>query len=208
MPDPEVPDDTTLVLRCRRGDASAWEALVKRYQRMVYAIARGAGLDGQHAADVFQTVFLRLVQHLPRIAEPAGLQAWVVTTARREAWLQRQLSQRLVSMTFAESDGAQAPDDETHAVADSAAGPEETVAHWQQLAQVQLGLEALDERCRQLLRALFSPNSTGYDEVAARLGMPVGSIGPTRARCLAKLRRLIERDPDPVDVSARPQAPL
>ena len=192
MPDPAIPDDPTLVQRCRAGDAAAWGTLVKRYQRLVYAIARGAGLDEQLAADVFQTVFQRLVQHLPRIAEPAGLQAWIVTTAKREAWLQRQRSQRMVSMTVAESDGAEAPDDETGAIADSAPGPEETVAHWQQLARVQHGLEHLDERCRQLLRALFGSESAGYDDVAARLGMPVGSIGPTRARCLAKLRQWLE----------------
>jgi RNA polymerase sigma factor (sigma-70 family) len=192
MPDPVVPDDPTLVQRCRAGDGAAWEALVKRYQRLVYAVARRAGLDEQLAADVFQTVFQRLVQHLPRIAEPAGLQAWVVTTAKREAWLQRQRSHRMVSMTVAEPDGAEAPDDETGAIADSALGPEETVAHWQQLAQVQRGLERLDERCRQLLRALFGSESVGYEDVAERLGMPVGSIGPTRARCLAKLRRLVD----------------
>ncbi len=192
MSDPFEPDDPTLIQRCRAGDASAWETLVLRYQRLVYTIARRAGLDEQLAADVFQTVFLRLVQHLPRIAEPAGLQGWVVTTAKREAWLQRQRGQRLVSMTLAETDGAEALDDETGAVADSAPGPEETVAHWQQLAQVQQALERMDERCRQLLRALFGSESAGYDDVAARLGMPVGSIGPTRARCLAKLRRLMD----------------
>ncbi len=138
IPEPTVTDDTTLVARCREGDASAWVVLVRRYQRLVYAIVRRAGLDEQALADVFQTVFLRLLQHLPRIAEPARLQAWIVTTAKREAWLQRQRGERMVSMTVAEPDGA---DDEAWAIADSALGPEEAVAHWQQLAQVQRGLE-------------------------------------------------------------------
>jgi RNA polymerase sigma factor (sigma-70 family) len=184
-----LPDFACLVARCRAGDASAWPVLVRRYQRLVYAVARNAGLDEQTAGDVFQTVFLRLLQHLPRIADPARLQAWIVTTAKREAWLQRHLGARAVSMTTAEPDPA---DDALHAIADSAPGPEDTVARWQLLAQVQRGLERLGERCRQLLLALFGSDPLGYEDIAARLGMPIGSIGPTRARCLARLRQLID----------------
>ena len=191
IPDPVAPDDATLVARCREGDASAWGALVQRYQRLIYAIVRRAGLDEQAAAEVFQTVFLRLLQHLPRIAEPARLQAWIVTTAKREAWLQRRRGERTVSMTLADAD-ADAADDDTWAVADSAPGPEDTVAHWQLIAQVQRGLERLDERCRHLLEALFGAEPVGYDEVVQRLGMPIGSIGPTRARCLARLRQFLD----------------
>ena len=80
--------------RCRRGDAAAWAVLVQRYQRLVYAIVTRMGLDEHGAADVFQTVFARLVQHLPRIADPSRLQAWIVTTAKREALLQRKRGQR------------------------------------------------------------------------------------------------------------------
>jgi RNA polymerase sigma factor (sigma-70 family) len=189
IPEPAVPDDQTLVARCREGDASAWAVLVRRYQRLVHAIVLRAGLDQQAAADVFQTVFLRLLQHLPGIAEPARLQAWIVTTTKREAWLLRRRGERMVSMTGAEPDGA---DDEYWAIADTALGPEDTVAHWQQLAQVQRGLDRLDDRCRQLLQALFGSENIGYDDVVRRLGMPIGSIGPTRARCLARLRRLID----------------
>ena len=88
--------------RCVRGEAAAWAALVRRYQRLVYAIVRRIGLDEHTAADVFQTVFARLVQHLPRIAEPHRLQAWIVTTTKREALLLRQRGQRTVSMTRAD----------------------------------------------------------------------------------------------------------
>lgn len=192
MPEPGVPDDPTLIQRCRDGDASAWTALVKRYQRLVYAVARSAGLDDDLAADVFQTVFQRLVQHLPRITEPERLQAWIVTTAKREAWRQRRRAERLVSMTTSEADGDLAgPTDEWN-IADPAPGPDETLAHWQQVAQVQRALERLDERCRQLLHALFGAEGAGYEQIGARLGLPVGSIGPTRARCLERLRRSID----------------
>ena len=98
-------DDSTLVARCRRVEAAAWEALVRRYQRLVYAIVRRAGLDEHAAADVFQTVFARLVEHLPRIADPRRLQAWIVTTARREVILALRRGQRTVSMTRADDDG-------------------------------------------------------------------------------------------------------
>ena len=189
MPEPSVPDDPSLVARCREGDAAAWEALVRRYQRLVYAIAGRAGLDEASAADVFQTVFLRLIQHLPRIAEPARLQAWIVTTAKREAWLQRERGARMVSMTVPESDST---DNEAWTVADKTSGPEETVERWQQLAQVQRGLERLDQRCRQLLQVLFGGEGARYNDVARRLGMRIGAIGPTRARCLAKLRQFID----------------
>lgn len=186
MPESTNADDSSLVSRCLEGDPAAWEDLVRRYQRLVYAIARNAGLEEHTCADVFQTVFMRLIQHLPGIAEPARLQAWIVTTTKREAWLQRRHAARLLSMTQGEAD-----DDNTYAIADTAPQPDETVAHWQQLAQVQLALERLDLRCRQLLQALFADEGNEYGELARRLGMAVGSIGPTRARCLTKLRRLI-----------------
>lgn len=191
IPEHPDPDDPTLVARCRAGDASAWPMLVRRYQRLVYVIVRRSGLDEHAAADVFQTVFMRLLQHLHRIAEPARLQAWIVTTAKREARLQRQRGERMVSITATDLDGAD-EDASAITVPDGALGPEETLAHWQQLAQVQRGLDRLDERCRQLLHTLFGGEGIGYDQVASRLSMPIGSIGPMRARCLARLRRLID----------------
>jgi RNA polymerase sigma factor (sigma-70 family) len=181
--------DETLVARCRAGDGAAWEALVRRYQRLVYAIVRRAGLDEQTAADVFQTVFMRLLQQLPRIDEPARLQAWIVTTAKRESILQRRRGARLVTMGDGAADAAQ------ETIADEAPGPQQTLEHWQQLMRVRSALDRLDGRCRHLLQVLFAGETSGYDDVARQLNMPVGSIGPTRARCLAKLRRDIESAP-------------
>lgn len=185
-------DDPSLVRRCREGDASAWEMLVTRYQRLVYAIARSAGLDEEFAADVFQTVFQRLVQHLPSITEPDRLQAWIVTTAKREAWLQRKRAIRLVSVATTTAREYLDGEAEEWEIVDTAPGPDEILAHWQQVAAVQRALEKLDDRCRNLLHAVFGVEGAGYEEIAGRLGMPVGSIGPTRARCLEKLRRSID----------------
>src|SRR5215212_4761360 len=78
--------DEALVLACRSGDAIAWEALVERYQRLVYSIARHTGLDHEQSADIFQFVFATLVEHLGQIEQPALIGAWLATTARHEAW--------------------------------------------------------------------------------------------------------------------------
>jgi RNA polymerase sigma factor (sigma-70 family) len=186
-----LPDegDAALVARCLRGEGAAWSVLVKRYQRLVYAIARRVGLDEHGAADVFQTVFARLVQHLPRLAEPSRLQAWIVTTAKREALLQRKLGQRNLSMTRAD-DASDEPSEWD--VADGAPIAEEALSDLQQLNQLRVALDRLDERCRSLLLLLFrdKDEKLSYDEVARRQGIPVGSIGPTRSRCLDKLRTL------------------
>jgi len=189
-PPPPTDDDASLVARCRKGDSTAWNALVMRYQRLVYAIVRRMGDDEHAAADVFQTVFSRLLQHLPKLADPSRLQAWIVTTAKREALLQRRRAQRTVSMHRSNDDGEAAPDWEP---ADDADGPEQQLDDLQQLHVVRQALDRMDERCRNLLNLLFtdSDERVPYEEVARRLGLPVGSIGPTRARCLGKLRGLL-----------------
>jgi RNA polymerase sigma factor (sigma-70 family) len=176
-----------LVRRCKAGEQRAWAALVQRYQRLVYAIVMRIGLDEHGAADVFQTVFSRLLEHLPRIADPQRLQAWVVTTAKREALLQRQRGRRTVSITPDDSD-APAWD-----LADEAAIPEEALEELQQLDALRRALIHLDARCRSLLEQLFQGDDRpDYGAVSQALDMPVGSIGPTRARCLGKLRRLMD----------------
>jgi len=192
---PPQDDDATLVARCRRGDEAAWRTLVMRYQRLVYAIVRRFGDDEHAAADVFQTVFSRLMQHLPQLADPSRLQAWIVTTAKREALLQRKRAQRTVSMHRAADpgDGDAAGWADDWEPADDAASPEESLDELQQLHTVRQALDQMDERCRNLLGLLFRDEDerVPYDEVARRLGVPVGSIGPTRARCLGKLRALL-----------------
>lgn len=189
--DAAAAEDAALVARCRAGDASAWGELVRRYQRLVYAIVLRGGLDEHVAADVFQTVFSRLVEHLPRIAQPERLQAWIVTTAKREVLRARAQGQRTRSLTRDdESDGPGLED----TLADDAPLAEAALSELQQLHLLRQSLDRLDERCRSLLLLVFRDDDDHmpYDEVSRRLGMPVGSIGPTRSRCLDKLRRLVE----------------
>ena len=198
------PDDARLVARCRQGDSTAWAALVQRYQRLVYAIVRRFGDDEHAAADVFQTVFSRLLQHLPKLDDPSRLQAWIVTTAKREALLQRKRAQRTVSMHRSGGDGAgdaggvgsgsdAAGWSADWEPADEAGGPERQLDELQQLHVMRQAMDRLDARCRDLLALLFTDDDQRlpYEEVGRRLGLPVGSIGPTRARCLSKLRGLM-----------------
>jgi RNA polymerase sigma factor (sigma-70 family) len=184
-------EEAELVRRCIAGDAAAWAALVARYQRLVYAIVVRMGLDEHAAADVFQTVFERLVKHLPRLSDPSRLQAWIVTTARREGLRTRSTGRRTESLTRTDADGG---DELSVDIADDAAGAEAQIEELQQLHLLRLALERLDTRCRELLKLLFgdADERVPYEDVAAQLSVPLGSIGPTRARCLAKLRRLLE----------------
>ena len=183
-------EDAVLVARCRQGDAAAWRALVKRHQRLVYAIVMRLGLDEHGAADVFQTVFARLVQHLPRIADPTGLQGWIAVTAKREALLQLRRGRRTVSMSREGDDGDDAPGWD---VVDEAQRPGDALDELQQQARLRRALDQIDERSRTLLLLLFRADGekVAYEDVARQMGLPIGSIGPTRARCLEKLRKLM-----------------
>ena len=180
--------DLQLVLACRRGDQLAWETLIRRYQRLIYAIPRRAGLDDDHAAEIFQDVFTTLFQKLNDIQEPEKLQAWLVTTARRKTL-------RTISKMRAR------PGSETNAeleneaeMADEAPLPDEQLISLEEQHRVRTALSLLDPRCRTLLQMLFyQAEPPSYAEIAAALEIPEGSIGPTRARCLAKLLRILKK---------------
>jgi RNA polymerase sigma factor (sigma-70 family) len=185
-------DDASLVRRCRDGDAKAWRVLVERYQRLVHAIVRRTGLDEHGAADVFQTVFARLLQALPSIDQPDRVRAWIVTTAKREALRLRQRAQRTVSLTPEPGpDGDEGP---AFDLPDDGPLPDAQLESLQLSHRLRLALDRLDGRCHRLLTLLFADDEERlpYDQIASRLAMPAGSIGPTRARCLGKLRLLME----------------
>jgi RNA polymerase sigma factor (sigma-70 family) len=182
-----VQSDTELIAACRRGDAEAWQTLVARYQRLIYTIPVRGGLDEEQAAEVFQTVFTRLVEHLPRLEQPDRLQAWLVTTAKRETWrLTRRGRQAAAAVSIDDEDSQELPD--------NVPLPQEVVQKLEEQHMVRMALERLENPCRTLLSALFyQENPPAYSELAASLGIPTGSIGPTRARCLQKLRSLLDK---------------
>ena len=184
----DVAADALLVQRCLRGEGAAWKALVARYQRLVHAIVGRIGLDEHAAADVFQTVFTRLFEQLARIDDPTRLQAWIVTTAKREALLQRKRAMRTVSMTRGDDEDSEGAEWD---MADGAPIAEDLLSDLQQHDRVRAALDRLDERSRALLLLLFRDDdeALSYEEIARRMQLPVGSLGPMRARCIEKLRR-------------------
>jgi RNA polymerase sigma factor (sigma-70 family) len=182
----DAADDAALVKACRHGDSGAWEALVKRYRRLIYSIPRRAGLDEDSAADVFQRVFLNCYERLDSIEEPSRLHAWLVTTARRETW--RQAQQRSMSQTTA----ARIDSAVAERVPDGEPLPGDELLRLEQQDLVRRAVDRLDERCRRLIEMLFyAPGPLAYDEVAVTLGVAEGSVGPIRSRCLDRLRKAL-----------------
>lgn len=178
-------DPVALVRAAAGGDQAAWNDLVSRYVGLVWAVARSHRLDTADAADVVQTTWMRLVEHLPRIREPEHLGGWLATTARREA------------LRLQRTAGREAPTDADtldllEPTEDDAAQPESEMLRSERDDALWAALEAAPGHCRQLLRVLSGDPAPSYAEVAAALQMPVGSIGPTRMRCLRCLRRLLE----------------
>jgi RNA polymerase sigma factor (sigma-70 family) len=198
MPSPPAPldadlSDDALLQQCRAGRQAAWSTLVRRYQRLVYTVPRRARLDDALAADVFQTTFQRLFEHLDRIEDASRVRAWLVTTAKRETL--RLLADRQRLVTVDAGSGADGDDDlsAVERVPDPAPLQDEQLSQLQELDRVRAAVDRLDPRARQFVELMFlQPEPLPYAELAARLGIPEGSIGPTRARCLAKLRKLLD----------------
>ena len=172
------------------GDRLAWDALVDRYGRLVWSVVRSFGLDQATAADVTQTVWLRLVEHCGNIRDPQRLPGWLATTARREAIRVLRVQRR------------QQPSDVVLDVADrSSPLPDELLLDDELSREVYGAFRHLSQACQQLLRLLTEEPRLDYGTIGRMVGRPVGSIGPTRARCIAQLRRLLER---PRNTDTRP----
>lgn len=172
-----------LVLRARDGDGRAYEELVERHQRQVWAAVRGFRLNDADAHDAVQMTWLRLVENLNRLNDPSRLGAWLTTTAKRECL-------RLVRRRNREIG---TPDEFFDAFVDERdLGPEQQVTQ-EAMAGVLWDLVGeLPQKAQDLLRAVTSADRPAYAEISAATGMAVGSIGPTRGRYLTRLRTLIE----------------
>lgn len=183
--------DSPLIRACLAGDRHAWETLISRYRRLIYSIPIRCGLGTDDADDLFQTVCLRLLENLENLKDEEHLTAWIITTGRREAWRVSRQKRRREALL---SHGAGDSEAELEAVVDADPLPEQVVV---QLTEEQLTRQALEElggHCAALLRLLYQTDPVpAYAEIARQLHVPEGSIGPTRARCLQKLRRILER---------------
>lgn len=170
-----------LVLRARQGDQQAWNQLVERYTGLVWAIARSFRLNQADAADVNQTAWLRLLEHLDRLVEPDKAGAWLATVTRNECKRTLRRSGREVPSEH---------DEDLVDLRDEA--PDAPLLRDERHAELWESFDELPPRCQSLLRLLMADPRPNYLEVAAALEMPVGSIGPTRMRCLARLRRITD----------------
>ncbi len=184
-----------LMARCRQGSHRAWQSLVRRFQSLVYTVARRGGLDEDAAADVFQTCFERLWERLDDLQDDAKVRAWLVTTAKHETWAQARQQRRWVS---AEA-GNDAEDDVGERwidrIPDDSPLADEQLEALQMQHRLRCALQQLDERQRAFAELVFlQEEPLPYEVIAQRLGMPQGSIGPTRARLLQRLRRWLEAD--------------
>lgn len=165
----------TLLDRCRRGDQAAWSALVHAHGGLVYAVGRRVGLTEDECDDVAQDVFTALASNLGGIRHARAIPAWLSTTTRREAIRLRR-----------RKGGHRALE---HEPAGSAEGALEAIERHE---QVRRAVEWLGGRCRELIRELYFREGRSYGQIAASLGIPIGSIGPTRRRCLAQLAVLLD----------------
>jgi RNA polymerase sigma factor (sigma-70 family) len=164
----------------REGDQSAWDAIIDKHGSRVWAVARAHRLSSADADDVFQMTFLRLVTHIDTIREPNRLGAWLATTARHECLaVLRRAGRAVPSSDDAVMDSADLllPSLDSNLLAD------------ERQAELHAALATLSEPCQRLLRVLMADPEPTYEEVSLALDMPVGSIGPTRGRCLKQLRR-------------------
>lgn len=174
------------VRRAAAGDRVAWDVLVESFSSMVWAVTSGYRLGRADTAEVVQTTWLRLVENLDRIRQPEAVGAWLATTARREALRMLKLRGREIVT----DDDSQLERDDGH---EKFPSPENHVLDADRNRRLWAAFERLPEKCRALLRLLVVVEPP-YAEVAAALDMPIGSIGPTRARCLTRLRRLLGED--------------
>jgi RNA polymerase sigma factor (sigma-70 family) len=168
--------DRDLIESCLRGEQHAWTELISRYQRLIYSVARKLCPQPDDCSDVFQRVCLDLYQNLKQLRDDRTLPAWLITVTRRRSYAFIRVKRDDISIEdyLAESD------------------PQVETVEAEFL--LERAVSELPERCESLIRLLyFDTTEPTYAEVSQRLGIPVASIGPTRARCLQKLRKMLER---------------
>jgi len=176
-------DLATLLRAASEGDQEAWNAITDRFTSLLWSVARSYRLGSDDAEDVVQNTWLRLLENLTKIDNPEALPGWLATTARREALGILRRRGRTV-LTRDEDLGVDLADPASTELDSALLEDERDVELWASFAK-------LPERCQQLLRVLMACDRPVYAEVSAAFDMPIGSIGPTRMRCLERLRKLV-----------------
>jgi RNA polymerase sigma factor (sigma-70 family) len=176
-------DEGSMLDRCRAGDQAAWRSLVDAHAGLVYAIGRAHRLPEDGCDDLAQVCFAALAANIDRIADVRAVPSWLRTTATRECW---RMTRRMRAVARGTVDAADVGDDR------APEGVAELVERAEAHQRLRAALEELGGRCRDLLTALYlASDGSGYEHAMRVTGLPHGSIGPTRQRCLAKLARLL-----------------
>ncbi|MBL9119169.1 MAG: sigma-70 family RNA polymerase sigma factor [Phycisphaerae bacterium] len=177
------PTDGELIRLCRQGDQAAWSRLIQRYERLVYSVPRRLGVSPELVEETFQEVWVVLVRRLSSLQHEQALPQWLITTARRIALRAAARARSRAGSTEGLLDAPQ------RALVDL---PEtDFVERAERGRQVADALDRLDPACRDLLMAIAREGQSSYAELSKSLGMPIGSIGPKRARCLERLSQLL-----------------
>jgi RNA polymerase sigma factor (sigma-70 family) len=182
-PSPNPTDVARLVRRAAQGDLQAWDRLVDQYARLIWSITREFKLVESDAADVFQTTWLRLLEHIDRLEHPDRVSSWLAVTARHEC---------LRSLAIHKKIMLGHDHDELDAVLAPAPEVDERLLADERAKVVRDAMSRLPRRWQRLLEMLMADPPASYAEISDQLGLPVGSIGPTRGRCLARLRVLLQ----------------
>jgi len=180
-------DDAELVRSCRNGDQTAWDQLVTRYQRLIFAIPRRAGLNDEQAADVFQEVFLTLLQKIDDIEQPDRIRSWMVTTAKFKTWaIVRSGKGHYSPETEEEMEAEMANLRDVSPLAD------DMLIEVEEQHLIRTALLSLEERCQKILSMIYLRDpAASYVEVSAAINVGETSISPMRSRCLKKLEKLL-----------------
>ncbi len=182
-------NDAELVKACRRGDETAWNELVDRYQRLIFAIPRRSGLNEEQASDILQEVFLTLFEKLDEIKQPEKIRSWLVTTAKFKTWgLIRS------EKGFYSPESEEEMELEMASLPDAAPLVDEILIELEEQHLIRTALKELEERCQKILSMIYlQDTAASYAEVAVEIGVGETSISPMRARCLKKLAKILEK---------------
>ena len=181
--------DAELVQKCRSGDETAWNEFVERYQRLIYAVPRRAGLSEEQAADVFQEVWLTLMEKLDGIEQPDKIRSWIVTTAKFKTWGIVRGEKGFYSPETDEEMEA-----EMASITDNAPLADEMLIELEEQHLIRTAMQKLEETCRQILSMIYLRDpAASYVEVASAIGVGETSISPMRSRCLKKLGKILDR---------------
>ncbi len=182
-------DDADLVKSCRKGDETAWDDLVDRYQRLIFAIPRRSGLSESQSADILQEVFLTLFQKLDEIEQPERIRSWLVTTAKFKTW-------GLVrgEKGFYSPETEEEMEYEMASLTDESPLAEDNLIQLEEQHKIRTALKKLEERCQTILSMIYlTEPAASYAEVAEAIGVGATSISPLRARCLKKLEKILTK---------------